>query len=196
SSAHYLLVRALDKAGIAWADIQPVYLAPADARAAFERKSVDAWAIWDPYYAATEISIRPRVLTNGEGLSGNNAFYLSSKGLVERHPQVIRALFDELTRADQLVQTTRKEVVQLVAAFSGLEANVVNRFIGRRPSSPTTLLSPAIVADQQRVADAFFRLGVIPRQVRVADIVWQPTAEQYAKYAQLNSSALSVAAKI
>ncbi|WP_120967176.1 aliphatic sulfonate ABC transporter substrate-binding protein [Comamonas sp. lk] len=196
SSAHYLLVRALDKAGIAWADIQPVYLAPADARAAFERKSVDAWAIWDPYYAATEISIRPRVLTNGEGLSGNNAFYLSSKGLVERHPQVIRALFDELTRADQLVQTTRKEVVQLVAAFSGLEANVVNRFIGRRPSSPTTLLSPAIVADQQRVADAFFRLGVIPRQVRVADIVWQPTAEQYAKYAQLNSSAPSVAAKI
>eukprot|EP01035_Chromulina_nebulosa_P010550 gene10550-14166_t len=36
SSAHYLLVRAVDKAGLQWADIQPVYLAPADARAAFE----------------------------------------------------------------------------------------------------------------------------------------------------------------
>lgn len=175
SSAHYLLVRALDKAGIAWADIQPVYLAPADARAAFERKSVDAWAIWDPYYAATELSIRPRVLSNGEGLTGNNSFYLASRALVEQQPQLIHALFEELTRADQLVQSSRQEAVQLVAAFSGLEANVVSRFIGRRPSSPTSLLSPAIVADQQRVADAFFRLGVIPRQVRVADIVWQPS---------------------
>ncbi|NSL19692.1 ABC transporter substrate-binding protein, partial [Tatlockia micdadei] len=78
SSAHYLLVRALDKAGLAWNEIQPVYLAPADARAAFERKSVDAWAIWDPFYAATELAIRPRVLANGEGLSGNASFYLAS----------------------------------------------------------------------------------------------------------------------
>ena len=187
SSAHYLLVRALDKAGIAWIDIQPVYLAPADARAAFERKSVDAWAIWDPYYpyyAATELSIHPRVLSNGEGLTGNNSFYLASRPLVDRHPQVIKALFEELTRADQLVQTSRKEAVQLVAAFSGLDANVVSRFIGRRPSSPTTLLGNSIVADQQRVADAFFRLGVIPRQVKVADIVWQPTPAEYASYGQ------------
>ena len=175
SSAHYLLVRALDKAGIAWADIQPVYLAPADARAAFERKSVDAWAIWDPYYAATELSIRPRVLSNGEGLTGNNSFDLASRALVEQQPQLIHALFEELTQADQLVQRSRQEAVQLVAAFSGLEANVVSRFIGRRPSSPTSLLSPVMVADQQRVADAFFRLGVIPRQIRVADIVWQPS---------------------
>ncbi|QXZ08230.1 sulfonate ABC transporter substrate-binding protein [Comamonas sp. Y33R10-2] len=188
SSAHYLLVRALDKAGVAWADIQPIYLAPADARAAFERKSVDAWAIWDPFYAATEVALTPRVLSSGEGLSGNNSFYLASRTLVERHPQLIRALFDELTRADQLVQTSRKEAVQLVAAFSGLDTNVVNRFIARRPSSPTTLLTPAIVADQQRVADAFFRLGVIPRQVRVADIVWQPSASEYASYAQLSPS--------
>ena len=196
SSAHYLLVRALDKAGIAWTEIQSVYLAPADARAAFERKSVDAWAIWDPYYAATELSIHPRVLSNGEGLSGNNSFYLASRGLVERHPQLIKLLFDELTRADQLVQSSRQEAVQLLAAFSGLDASVVSRFIGRRPSSPTTLLGPAIVADQQRVADAFFRLGVIPRQVKVADIVWQPSAAEYAGSVQSATPAQVPAAKL
>uniref|UniRef100_UPI0030F7C0E3 aliphatic sulfonate ABC transporter substrate-binding protein n=1 Tax=uncultured Acidovorax sp. TaxID=158751 RepID=UPI0030F7C0E3 len=67
SSAHYLLVKAVERAGLQWADIQPVYLAPADARAAFERKSVDAWAIWDPFYAATELAIQPRVLATGRG---------------------------------------------------------------------------------------------------------------------------------
>src|SRR5256884_5762786 len=118
-------------------EIQPVYLAPADARAAFERKSVDAWAIWDPFYAATELAIRPRVLANGEGLSGNASFYLAARGLVERHPQVLRALFDELTRADRLAQSARQEAVALVAGFNGLDAAAARPFIPRPPSCPT-----------------------------------------------------------
>ena len=49
SNVHYLLVKALEKAGVKYTDIEPVFLAPADARAAFERGAVDAWVIWDPY---------------------------------------------------------------------------------------------------------------------------------------------------
>ncbi|WP_256345642.1 ABC transporter substrate-binding protein, partial [Pseudomonas sp. F1002] len=35
SSSHNLILRALNKAGLSYKDIQPVYLPPADARAAF-----------------------------------------------------------------------------------------------------------------------------------------------------------------
>jgi sulfonate transport system substrate-binding protein len=174
SSAHYLLVRAVAKAGLAWSDIQPIYLPPSDARAAFERGSVDAWAIWDPFYAATEIDIAPKVLTHGSGLSNNNSFYLASRAFAETQPEALRALFDELTRADALVQGSRKEAAQLVSDFSGLPLAVVHRFLARRPPSPVAPLTPAIVADQQRVADAFAQLGLIPKPVRVAEIVWQP----------------------
>lgn len=184
SSAHYLLVRALDKAGLAWADIQPVYLAPADARAAFERKSVDAWAIWDPFYAATELAIQPRVLATGRELSSNNSFYLAARPFVDKHPQMLAVLFDELTRADQLAQDARKEAIKLIASFSGLDAGVVSLFIQRRPRSPVGLLGPRTVADQQRVADAFFKLGLIPRPVTVADIVWAPKAAEFARLAR------------
>lgn len=184
SSAHYLLVRALDKAGLAWADIQPVYLAPADARAAFERKSVDAWAIWDPFYAATELAIQPRVLATGRELSSNNSFYLAARPFVDKHPQMLAVLFDELTRADQLAQDARKEAIKLIASFSGLDAGVVSLFVQRRPRSPVGLLGPRTVADQQRVADAFFKLGLIPRPVTVADIVWAPKAAEFARLAR------------
>jgi sulfonate transport system substrate-binding protein len=61
-----------------------VYLAPADARAAFERGSVDAWAIWDPFYAATELAIRPRALATGRDLSSNNSFYLASRPFTQQ----------------------------------------------------------------------------------------------------------------
>ena len=178
SSAHYLLVRAVEKAGLQWADIQPLYLAPADARAAFERKSVDAWAIWDPFYAAVELALKPRVLATGRDLSSNNSFYLASRNFTTQHPKVLAALFEELTRADRLVQDDRPAAIKLVAGFSGLDAGVVNLFIQRRPKSPVGPLTAAITADQQRVADAFHQLGLIPKRIQVADIVWRPDANK------------------
>jgi sulfonate transport system substrate-binding protein len=174
SSAHYLLVRAVEKAGLQWSDIQPIYLTPADARAAFERKSVDAWAIWDPFYAATELAIQPRVLSTGRGLSGNNSFYLASTTFAQTHPHTIALLFEELTRADRFVQQNRPEAIKLIASFSGLDAGVVSLFLQRRPPSPVGLLNAQTTTDQQHVADAFARLALIPKPVQVADIVWKP----------------------
>jgi len=65
SNVNYLLVRALEANGLTYHDIVPAYLAPADARAAFERGSVDAWVIWDPYYAAAEIALDARLVVDG-----------------------------------------------------------------------------------------------------------------------------------
>src|SRR6478736_5069249 len=141
SSAHYLLVRAVEQAGLQWGDIQPIYLVPADARAAFERKSVDAWAIWDPFYAAAELALKPRVLATGRDLSSNNSFYLASKPFATQHPRAIAVLFEELTRADRLAQESRPEVIKLIADFGGIDAGVVNLFVQRRPRSPVGLLS-------------------------------------------------------
>lgn len=177
SSAHFLLLQAVKKAGLAWSDIQPIYLAPADARAAFERGSVDAWSIWDPYYGAVELALKPRVLTTGKTLTKNNSFYLASRSFAENYPQTVLILLDELTKTDQYAQHNQKEVAQLIADLSGLNLATVHLFLSRRLSpSPTTLLTPGIVADQQLVADSFKEIGLIPKTIKVADIVWQPPA--------------------
>jgi sulfonate transport system substrate-binding protein len=173
SSAHFLLVQAVKKAGLQWADIQPVYLPPADARAAFERGAVDAWVIWDPYYAAAEIDGQVRVLATSRGLTGNNTFYLASRTLTGSEP-TLRALFAALSETDAHVQANRKDTAQRFAEFAGLGLATVHRFLERRQPSPVGPLTPALVAEQQRVADSFLQLGLIPRPIRVADIVWQP----------------------
>ena len=188
SSAHYLLVRAIEKAKLAWTDIQPIYLVPADARAAFERGNVDAWAIWDPFFAATELAIQPRVLTTGRGLSSNNSFYLASRDFATQHSATVEALFEELSRADQLVQERRAEAIKLIAPFSGLDAGVVSLFLQRRPRSPVAPLGSVTIADQQRVADAFAQLGLIPKSVQVADIVWKAAATRLAAGGKANAN--------
>lgn len=181
SSAQYLLVQAVEKAGLQWTDIQPIYLAPADARAAFESKSVDAWAIWDPFYAATELALAPRVLTTGTGLSNNNSFYLASRAFATDYPDVLAVLFDELSRADQFVQQHRPEAIKLISAYSGLDAGVVSLFLQRRPASPVGPISPKTLQSQQQVADSFQKLSLIPKHIDVAQIVWQPKATVLAK---------------
>jgi sulfonate transport system substrate-binding protein len=173
SSAHFLLVQTVKKAGLQWAEIQPVYLPPADARAAFERGAVDAWVIWDPYYAAAEVDGQVRVLATSRGLTGNNTFYLASRSLTGSEP-TLRALFAALTETDAYVQTHRKDSAQRFADFAGLGLATVHRFLERRQPSPVGPLTPALVAEQQKVADSFQQLGLIPKPIRVADIVWLP----------------------
>jgi len=180
SSAHYLLVQAVRRAGLQWSDITPVYLPPADARAAFEKGAVDAWVIWDPYYAAAEIAGGVRVLATSQGLTNNNTFYLASRALTQREPQ-LQALFAALTATDAYVQTHKKESAQLFADFSGLGLATVHRVLERRNPSPVGPLTPALLAEQQQVADAFAQLGLIPRPIRVADIAWQPGAARVAQ---------------
>ena len=174
SSAHFLVLQAVTRAGLAWKDIEPVYLPPSDARAAFERGAVDAWAIWDPYYAAVEASSTVRVLATSRGLTGNNSFYLASAGLVAQ-PAVLQALFSGLTEADAFVQQHRREAALLYSELSGLGLPAVQRMLERRPPSPVGPLTPALLEEQQRVADAFTQLGLIPRPIRIADAVWVPT---------------------
>lgn len=98
SNVHYLLVKALEKAGLQYSDVQVVFLPPADARAAFERGSVDAWAIWDPFLAAAEKQIGARVIANGKGIVSNHQFYLASRKYANQNPGVIKAIVSELQK--------------------------------------------------------------------------------------------------
>jgi len=175
SSAHFLTVQAVKKAGLNWHDIQPIYLPPADARAAFERGSVDAWAVWDPYYAAAEISGELRALATSRGLSSNNTFYLASRALSQQ-PALLKTLFQALTDTDARVQADRRDAVQRYAEFAGLPAAIVQRMVERRGAAPVGPLTPQLVSEQQQVADAFADLGLIPRPIQVADAVKQVKA--------------------
>jgi sulfonate transport system substrate-binding protein len=93
SNVHYLLVKALEKAGVKYSEIEPVFLAPADARAAFERGAVDAWVIWDPFQAAAEAATGARTLADGTGIVSNYQFYFSSKKFFESDPKRRRSDF-------------------------------------------------------------------------------------------------------
>jgi len=175
SSAHYLAVRAVQQGGLQWSDITPVYLTPADARAAFERGSVDAWVIWDPYWAAIEKALSPRVLATSRGLVSNHTFYLASRSFAEKHAHVLHVLFEELTKSDSFVRDNHVEAVRIVAESTGLDTATIDTYLKRRPRSPVAYLTTLMQEEQQVIADTFHRQSLIPKPIRVGEVFWHPS---------------------
>ncbi|MFO1337662.1 MAG: sulfonate ABC transporter substrate-binding protein [Burkholderiaceae bacterium] len=173
SNVHYLLVKALEKAGLKYADIQPVFLPPADARAAFERGAVDAWVIWDPFLAAVEKQTGARILADGRGVVNNYAYYLAERGYAERYPQVIRTLFEDTVERGQWLKGNLKQAAALIAPLQGLDPAVVELSL-QRYEFGVVPLTPAVAAEQQKIADVFAELKLIPKTIRIADALPGP----------------------
>jgi sulfonate transport system substrate-binding protein len=166
SNVHYLLVRALQQAGLAYTDIHPIYLAPADARAAFQNGGVDAWVIWDPYQAAAEKQLDVRTLKDGVGLVDNYQFYLARRPWATANPKIDQIVLDQIRAADAWSQKKPEEVARQVAPVIGLPEDITLLAV-KRQSVGAQPITPAVIAAQQKIADTFYDLKLIPKRLDV-----------------------------
>jgi sulfonate transport system substrate-binding protein len=168
SNVHYLLLRALEKADLKYSDIHPVYLPPADARAAFDSGSLDAWVIWDPFLTVARVATKARALVDGTGLVANREFFLSNRKFAEAHPEVI----SDLTQAVQEVSVWAKHdphaVAELLSHEVGIDVDTLQQITERLPWG-FQAVTPGVIADQQKIADAFFSLNLIPKKLNVRE---------------------------
>jgi sulfonate transport system substrate-binding protein len=169
SNVHYLLVQALEKAGLKYTDIEPVFLAPADALAAFTRGSVDAWVIWDPYEAAAEASTGARILADGTGLVANHQFYFSSRKFLSENPKAVDVFLEALNEADEWTKNHIEAVAEQLSPSVGLPASVLATSL-KRESYGILPINNEVIASQQRIADTFFALGLLPKAITVSDL--------------------------
>ncbi|HWV18104.1 MAG TPA: sulfonate ABC transporter substrate-binding protein [Rhodocyclaceae bacterium] len=177
SNVHYLLVRALENAGLSLADIQPIYLAPADGRAAFQSGSVDAWVIWDPFQAAAEKQLEARTLKDGIGLVDNHQFYLARRPFANANAKVISILLEEIRGIGEWSKQSPAEVAKQVAPVIGLPEDVALIAV-KRQGYDVRPITPAVVAAQQKIADTFYHLKLIPKplDIRSASLLPAKTA--------------------
>ncbi len=170
SNVHYLLVKLVEQAGLKLSDLQVVYLPPADARAAFESKNVDAWVIWDPFLAAAEKQIGARLLADGKGVVNNHQYYLAQRDYARQNPKVIETLFAASVEQGTWLKANLKQAAAQIAPLQGLPVEVVELALVRQEFNVKPI-TPAVAADQQKIADTFFDLKLIPKAIKVQDAV-------------------------
>jgi sulfonate transport system substrate-binding protein len=170
SNVHYLLVRVLQSAGLKYTDIQPVYLPPADGRAAFERGSVDAWVIWDPFYSAAQRATQARVLVDGKGLAPNREFILASRSFAKDQSQIVSAVLDELKKTDNWVKQNPQKVAEFLSPQVEIDVDSLREALFRR-TFDVQKIDTNDVNDQQKIADIFYQIKLIPNQLAVKEAV-------------------------
>ena len=173
SSANYLLAKALKSAGIKWTDIEPANLTPADARAAFQQGNVDAWVIWDPFYAAAQAQVDVRVVKDSKGLAANRDFYLANKSFAQPNVKMIEAIREETQAVATWADANPAEVVKILAPILNVDVSILD-VVTRRRSYGFEPIQADMVAEQQEIADTFFELGLIPKPLKVEEVVWKP----------------------
>jgi sulfonate transport system substrate-binding protein len=168
SNVHYLLVKALDKAGLKYSDVTVNFLTPADARAAFERGAIDAWVIWDPFASAAEKQTGARILTNAVGVANNHQFFLAEREFATKRPDVTKLLFEEVSTQGAWVTKNIKEAAAQLSPIQGLPVDVLEQSLGRYPQGVHPL-DDLVLDAQQKIADTFAELKLIPAPIKVKD---------------------------
>jgi sulfonate transport system substrate-binding protein len=174
SNVHFLLLKALEKAGLKYQEVQTVFLPPADARAAFDGRKIDAWAIWDPFLTVAQAATDARVLTDGEGLVANREFFFATRKFAETHAEIIQALTTAIDRAAAWAKEKPAEVAAYLARDVGVDPQILEVITRRQPWGFHSI-DAAVLADQQSIADAFFQLGLIPKKIDVTEAVVKNT---------------------
>ncbi|MHA6691327.1 aliphatic sulfonate ABC transporter substrate-binding protein [Devosia sp. A449] len=179
SSSHNFIVKALRSVDLSLADITQLDLGPADAAPAFANSQIDAWVIWDPYYAIAAQDPDTRVLTTTEGIVDSWSFLQANGAFARDNPEIVAAVIDELIKVGTAAQANLDQTAEQISASTGVPVPITRITLGRKGADLGGIvpLDEEILTYQQALADEFYGLKIIPRQLTIRDIAWYaPTA--------------------
>jgi sulfonate transport system substrate-binding protein len=172
TSAHFMVTQALASVGLQYTDIQPIYLSPADTRAALEQNSVDALAISDPYLASAQKHARVRILRDGKGIASWREFFITSQNFANTSPRIIKKILKITNEVGEWAKRNPHKVAEILSSQVGIDVPSLELAESRKKRYDVLPLTPPIIAEQQKVADTFLRIKIIPKNIKVADAVW------------------------
>ncbi|MAM57405.1 MAG: ABC transporter substrate-binding protein [Salinicola sp.] len=179
SGSHFLLLRALQHVGLTDKDIDIRYLPAPDGLAAFSQGDVDAISIWDPFQSVLLRSGDVRSLTDhAPELAEYYRFYTATTAFAKAHPEVLQVVFDALVEQGKWVKSHPHEAAEILAPLWG---NLPVKTVELANSHRSYRILPVDKSDlqeQQRIADTYHELGIIPESLKATDIgVWTPQAD-------------------
>lgn len=172
TSAHNLLVAALESKGLSLAAVDVQYLSPADGGAAFASGAVQAWSVWDPFLAIGEWQHKPTVLVRAPEIFQANTWFLANRDFAPANPKIVEATLAALAESAAWADANRSQVAAALHEVTGvpLEAQTI---AADRAEFGIFEITPEMIAVQQATADRFFSLGLIPQAIRIEDAVWK-----------------------
>jgi sulfonate transport system substrate-binding protein len=162
SVGHYLLIRALQEAGLPQSYLKPIFLGPGEAKAALAQGSIDGWATWAPYIGLAVAGGANRVVLDGGGLFSGISFIAASNGAIADRPREIEDFVARLARALAWARANPDAHAAALARETRLPPDVSLDTV-RRQRFEAVPIDAAVMAATARTLRHFAEAGVIAR---------------------------------
>lgn len=172
SAAHYLLIRALFQGGLSLENVELVDLPPIKGVAAFKQGKVDVWVGWNPFLAELQSTFPVRLLTNAKGLMNDRNFYFATQSFANNHRELVKIVIEEMRKTGDWLKQNPREAATILATQTRRQLPIILKDLESRRFQAQPIQDRAI-EDQQRIAETFFRLGLLPKRIWVEDAVWK-----------------------
>jgi len=163
----FLILAALEQAGIPADQVKWSYLGPIDARAALASGSIDGWAIWEPYVATAVVEDGARIIADGTGLTPTITFLVATQDAIAQR----RAALADFRRRIYAAWAWGLDHIPAYAAYNarltGLPEPIVARAYEDDHRTPLQI-DDGVVAEVQQAADRSLRYGILSRKLDVA----------------------------
>jgi sulfonate transport system substrate-binding protein len=170
-SLHYFLIKALESVKLTVSDIQSVKITgAADGIAALESRSIDVFAIWDPFYASAEKTMKIRTIVDAQGFAPNRGFTLATPDFARTHADVVKVILEELQTAGNWANQNQRQASELLSPLLGIDADTLEVTM-KRQTLGIVPMNEQVIKEQQEIADVFFQLKLIAKQIQVKEVV-------------------------
>ncbi|MFC4605877.1 ABC transporter substrate-binding protein [Rhodococcus kronopolitis] len=182
-----LLLLALDRAGLTWADVEPVDTGVHEGGAALVAGDLDAWVGAYPGLAVVEGAHDVRTLVETESLFGHQSLWFTSRAFAERNPAALGVVVAALQESDAWIEANPREaaryfVEDAVARGGQADLDTWERALRGRPWGIHPV-GEEFLDEQQHTANLLAANGLLPRSVDVrgAVVPWIGDAVQVSR---------------
>jgi sulfonate transport system substrate-binding protein len=169
SSANYQLLTVLKSAGLTTKDVTLVNLQPADALAAFNSGSVDAWDIWPPYVQQVQAD-GATVIATGASYGSPYSFQVASKSAVTGKAAALKIYLETLNKAYTWTANNPNAWATAWAKATALPLSVMQKAAAIDKQQPIAITS-AVIASEQNLVNQFYAAGLIPNKVDITSYI-------------------------
>lgn len=166
TTAQYLIIQALKKAGLSTNDVKLVNMDQSSASVAFAKGSVDAWVTWDPYTATAQVNQGAKLLTNGTGLAKNRDFLISTQNYAKTHTALSKLLTTYINDDMTWANNHHTQLIAMLSKTLKLSDAVIQKMVERRTYAMALVKADSSIVDEEnQIANTFYQEGVVTEKV-------------------------------
>jgi len=184
SIGHQLILAALQSKGWTATDVQLVFLAPSDAKVAYTIGSVDAWSTWEPYVSQEEVLFKSRRVITAEGLTPGLSFEVATPAAIRDKREALQDFVRRLAAARAWSLGNINSYAETWGKLMNIPTAVPLNWLARAKIRIAPI-DDAVVADEQKTIDLYFRSGLIKQKLDASDVIDRSFSDVIAKGAGL-----------